>query len=152
MMKNRGFEVVQDRFRKTEGNVIMPLRKTIGSAGYDFMAPYNFFMEPGEKMVLWTDVKAYMREDEVLKVYIRSSLAIKHGIVLLNTTGIIDSDYYNNSDNDGNIGICVRNTSLTPRTFKRGEGIAQGIFQKYLIADNCNSDEQRVGGIGSTDE
>jgi dUTP pyrophosphatase len=152
MLKSRGFEVVESQHRKTEGDVLFPVRKTKGSAGYDFMCPYDVVIYPDVECVIWTDVKAYMQEDEVLKIYIRSSLAIKHGIVLVNGTGIIDSDYHNNKKNDGNIGICIRNTSSTPYSFKRGEGIAQGIFQKYLVADNCNSDNTRTGGIGSTNE
>jgi len=149
-LKNRGFEIVSDQFRKTKGDVIMPLRKTKGSAGYDFMCPYDFDLDVFESKLILTDVKAYMRQDEVLKIYIRSSLAIKYGIILVNSTGIIDSDYYKNEKNDGNIGLCIKNTSTIPYTFLRGDGIAQGIFEKYLVADNCNSDNERKGGIGST--
>jgi dUTP pyrophosphatase len=145
----RGFEAVEKEFRKNV-DVIMPLRKTVKSAGYDFICPYDITVHARSNRLIWTDVKAYMQEDEVLKIYIRSSLAIKWGITLVNSTGIIDSDYFSNPSNDGNIGICLENKTLHSYLILKGEGIAQGVFQKYLIADNCNSDEERTGGIGST--
>ena len=88
--------------------------------------------------------------DEYLGIHIRSSLAIKYGIVLVNQEGIIDADYYNNSDNEGHIMIAIKNTSDTPHIFEKGDKVAQGIFQKYLVADDDNSDTVRKGGIGSS--
>ena len=64
--------------------------------------------------------------------------------------GWIESDYYSNPDNDGNIGIRLFNLGQTPYKIERGQRFAQGMFIKYLIAENCNSDSERVGGIGST--
>ena len=92
-----------------------------------------------------------MQEEEIIKMYIRSSIGTKLGLVLKNGTGIIDSDYYSNEDNDGNMGICLRNTSHSQSvTLKKGERVAQGIFVKYLVADNDNADATREGGFGST--
>ena len=108
---------------------------------------------PKEKVILWTNVKAYMQEDEVLEVYPRSSMGVKKGLMLANTVGIIDSSYYGNPDNDGNIGLALLNTSGTAIQIKRGERIAQGIFKKYLVADNdVTITEERKGGFGSTDK
>ena len=90
-----------------------------------------------------------MQEDEVLQLHIRSSIG-KRGIILSNCTGIIDSDYYSNPSNDGNICIMLRNMTDEIVELMGGEKIMQGIFTKYLIADNDNATEQRVGGIGST--
>jgi dUTP pyrophosphatase len=90
-----------------------------------------------------------MKEDEFLGIYPRSS-AMKRKIKLGNTVGIIDFDYYSNLKNDGNIGINIYNYGDTPQLFKKGEGVAQGIFQKFLEAFNCNTDVVREGGIGST--
>lgn len=151
MEKIRGFECVVEEMRKGTNEYVLPTRGTSNSAGYDISSPVDVIIEPHSSVLIWTNIKAYMAEDEVLEVYIRSSTAIKRDLILKNTVGIIDSDYYSNESNDGNIGICLYNTTYAPREIKKGERIAQGIFKKYLIADNdvCLSDT-RVGGIGST--
>lgn len=127
-----------------------PTRATDNSAGYDFYAPVDVTIHPFKEVLVWTNVKAYMEADEVLKIYPRSSLGGK-GMILMNTVGIIDSDYYENNLNDGNIGIKLYNTSGKTIQIKAGERFVQGIFQKYLMAD----DEEvlvniREGGFGSS--
>ena len=151
MEKIRGFEPVVEEMRKGTMDYILPTRGTSRSAGYDLASPIDVVIEPHSSVLIWTNIKAYMAEDEVLEVYIRSSTAIKRDLILKNTVGIIDSDYYSNEGNDGNIGICLYNTTYAPREIKKGERIAQCIFKKYLIADDdvCLNDV-RVGGIGST--
>jgi len=150
-MKQRGFEVVTDKKRKFKHtDIILPARSTKHSAGYDFYSNEDITIAPGNKYTFWTDVKVYMLSDEVLEIYIRSSSAIKHDLVLKNQTGIIDSDYYSNVDNDGNIGICLENTGIISCKIKQFDKIAQGIFSKYLLVDNDDATEERVGGIGST--
>jgi dUTP pyrophosphatase len=149
-MKQRGFKPVDEQFLKDTGNYYFPIRKTKQSAGYDLLSPINVLIGPYEKTLIWTNIKAYMQDDEVFNIYIRSSIGIKKGLVLTNQVGIIDSDYYSNLDNDGNIGICLENTTNQTVEIKKGERLVQGIFMKYLIADNCNSEDIRVGGIGST--
>lgn len=154
--KIRGFEIVDEKHREvpTTKNhaVLMPCRGSKHSAGYDFHATHDLELLPGEKVFFWTDIKAYMLDDEVLKLYPRSSFGIKKDLKLKNTVGIIDSDYYSNADNDGNIGICLWNFGDRTRYIKKGEATAQGIFEKFLEADNCNTEETRTGGIGSTDK
>jgi len=152
-MKARGFELVIDNHRKFE-DVKLPLRGSKTSAGYDFYSNNEMVrLKPDEEYIFWTDVKAYMLSDEVLKIYIRSSSAIKHGLVLKNQVGIIDSDYYSNVKNDGNIGICIKNNAnYHYADIFKSDRIAQGIFIKYLESDNCNSIKDRVGGIGSTNK
>ena len=151
MEKIRGFEAVVEEMRKGTNEYVLPTRGTSKSAGYDLASPIDVIIEPHSSVLIWTNVKAYMQDDEVLEVYIRSSTAIKRDLILKNTVGIIDSDYYSNESNDGNIGICLYNTTYAPREIKKGERIAQGIFKKYLVADDdvCLN-EIRVGGIGST--
>ncbi|MTI66535.1 MAG: dUTP diphosphatase [Firmicutes bacterium] len=152
-MKIRGFEVVDKKYRKHPKKYInMPKRGSKTAAGYDFYTPESFILKPGEKKIVWTDIKAYMGENEVLKIYIRSSIGIKRGIVLSNGTGIIDADYYSNESNDGNIGIALHNVSDKEVTIEENERIAQGIFIPFLVADNGNSENIRVGGVGSTGE
>ena len=98
--------------------VKLPIRKTKYSAGYDFSTPIDFVLEPNDSFIIPTGIKAYMDYDEYLGIYIRSSLALKHGIVLTNNVGIIDSDYYDNSNNEGHIMISITNTSVKVYDFE----------------------------------
>lgn len=150
-MKTRGFEIVSENFRKFPiQEITLPTRGSKKSAGYDFYSNEDKILKSGDKHVFWTDIKAYMQDDEVLKIYVRSSIGIKKGLILANNVGIIDADYFSNPNNDGIIGVCLKNISNEVQQIKKGERIAQGIFEKYLVADNGNTDEERKGGIGST--
>lgn len=161
-MRTRGFEKVSVlEFKKRAGqlslsperlynDIVLPTRASLGSAGYDFYVITKFVIKPGETKVIPTGIKVYMDFDEYLGIYIRSSLALKHGIVLTNNVGIIDSDYYNNRDNEGHIMISITNTSDKPYDFEKGDKIAQGIFQKYYIIDEDVVVGKRKGGIGSS--
>ena len=152
----RGFKFVNEKFRKNKTEPILPKRMTINSAGYDFFLPKEVTIKPKESVLIWTDIKVYMNNDEVFELYPRSSIAIKHNIMLKNVVGLIDSDYYENISNDGNIGLCLYNFGndhiiLPIGNRDTGEGrIVQGIFKKYLVSSNCNSVIKRIGGIGST--
>lgn len=151
MTRVRGFEVVKDEHRKhPELEINLPVRGSSESAGYDFFTPEDLVIKKGGTTLVWTDVKAYMQSGEVLIADVRSSIGIKSGLMLANTIGVIDKDYYENPKNDGNIGICLRNLNDHDVWIKAGERIAQGIFLPYLVADNGNTDAEREGGIGST--
>ena len=148
----RGFKVVKDECRKhPEVEIKLPKRGTKHSAGYDICTPVDILIPShGFSEPIQTDIKAYMGEDEVLKIYPRSSIGFKKKLMLVNTTGIIDSDYYENPDNDGNIGFAFYNMSDVDVLIKAGERVLQGIFTKYLITEDDNADEVRTGGTGST--
>lgn len=204
----RKFEAVNKNMQKVQAHidgeeVKLPLRSTKTSAGYDFYATEDMVIRPQEKLTIATDVKVQMPDDEFLLMVVRSSKGIKDDLILANTIGVIDSDYYNNPKNDGNLHICLRNLRPSmrlrgatevflntedhldisvfnngdtsdlsiPSTHDRlvipiiddltesntifipkGERVVQGIFIKYSVADNCNSDNDRKGGIGSTDK
>ena len=150
--KERGFEVVDDNFRKhPDVNIQLPVRGDRRSAGYDIRIPTRVVIRPNTKVIIPTDIKAFMQDDEVLELHVRSSIGIKRGVVLSNITGIIDSSYYSNPDNDGNICLALWNTSDIDVVLEAGERVCQGIFKKYLIAGDDNYlSEKRVGGIGST--
>ena len=152
MPRERGFEIVREDKRMGNGIAYAPLRGSKASAGYDFFLPHDVVIPPKSMQIVWTNVKAYMLYDEVLEVYVRSSVGVKHGVVLANGTGIIDSDYYNNPDNDGNIGIPLYNTNDHSVSFKGGTHVAQGIFKKFLTVDleDTSSLKERIGGVGST--
>lgn len=147
-MKIRGFEIVNDTFRKTTDTVTLPTRGTKKAAAYDFYANEDYTVKPGEIVKIWTDVKSYMLDDEILIINVRSSMGGK--FMLANTSGWIDADYYGNKKDDGNIGIFLLNISNVTQEIKRGDRIAQGMFIKRLDADSGNTDTERVGGFGST--
>lgn len=146
-MKQRGFEVVTGLDK-----AIIPLRGTSGSAGYDFCSYEEVIIEPNQTVMIKTGIKAYMLDDEVLQIYPRSSLGVKKHLRLANSVGIIDSDYYNNENNEGHIMIPLFNFGNEPITISQGERVAQGIFSKYLITDTDQVSAKRSGGFGSTNE
>lgn len=151
--KIRGFEPVSKKHLKehdSQSEVILPQSGSRLSAGYDFYLTRDVTIPPGDSVFFWTDVKAYMQPGEVLLLNVRSSIGIKKGLMLSNTIGVIDADYYSNPDNDGNIGIELRNLSDKEVSLHKGERVAQGIFVNFLQADNGNTSKDRVGGIGST--
>lgn len=144
--KNRGFERVTNC-----QDAQLPQRGTSKSAGYDFFAYEEGVVSAGEKKWFRTGIKAYMQENEVLLCFPRSSLGFKHGIRLSNGTGVIDSDYYNNPQNEGEIQVSLHNTSDKDFVIKKGDKIFQAIFINYLTVDNDKPlSEKRIGGIGST--
>lgn len=145
----RKFEVVSDY--KDKG-INLPERKTKHSAGYDIEAAEEVYIYPKHMVTINTGVKASMEEDEFLACYIRSSLAMKRGLLLVNSVGIIDSDYYNNQDNEGHIMLGFYNYSNQPVTIKKGERIAQGVFTKFGKVEEDNVETERIGGTGSTDK
>lgn len=147
MERTRGFEIVS----AFEGKGIhLPERKTADSAGYDIESAVDADIFPGKVAVIPTGLKAYMRKGEYLALHIRSSMAIKHGIILVNGTGIIDGDYYNNPDNEGHIMAACWNLTDTPFHIQKGDRIAQGIFCPYEVTDTDKASGRRKGGIGST--
>ena len=150
-VEKRGFEIVSEGFRKhSEADIQLPTRGSKVSAGYDFYLPCDITLQPNEKICVWSDVKAYMQEGEVLMLHVRSSIGIKKGLMLSNITGVIDADYYSNESNDGNIGIALYNYSDKIVELKKGERICQGVFMPFLVADNGNTENERTGGFGST--
>lgn len=161
-MRERGFEVVsEERFNeimKKGGPAIgakydrikLPERATEGSAGNDFFMPFTYSLLPGKAVVVPTFIKAYMMEDEFLEFHPRSGAGFKYFLRTANINPIIDSDYYNNPDNEGIIMIKVRNEGTEMLIMREGEAYFQGIFQKYLKADGDNVRSKRVGGGGST--
>lgn len=145
----RFFEVVKDEFRKTEGEIKLPTRASAHSAGYDFYSPVDVTIQPNESVLVWTDVKAHMYYDNVLLIFVRSSMG-KHPVVIANGTGIIDADYYGNETTDGNIGFRLVNQGDKPYEIKVGDRIGQGIFVKYGTIKNDGASGDRTGGFGST--
>ncbi len=146
-MRNRGFELIA---AYKDSGLPLPERKTAASAGYDITAAADVLLPPGRVSLVPTGIKAYMQADEYLGIHIRSGLAVKHALSLVNGQGIIDADYYDNPGNEGHILIAVFNHGAVAVKIGRGERIAQGIFYKYLRADGDKASAGREGGLGST--
>lgn len=142
-------------FEKAKGyehiDFSMPKRGTAHSAGYDFAIIEDLEIKPGEIKMGVTGVKAYMMDDEVLKLYPRSSLPRRYHLTIPNNVGIIDKDYYGNPDNDGAIFVSLWNFGTETVYLKKGERVAQGIFVKYLVSPQEEEvTAKRNGGFGST--
>ena len=140
----REAEVVYDQVR-------LPRRATAGSAGYDFFTPAGIALNPGETIKIPTGIRAWMEPGWVLKCYPRSGLGFKYRLLLDNTVGILDSDYFY-SDNEGHMFIKVTNDGHEGKTLtlEAGDGFAQGIFVEYGITVDDEATEVRNGGFGST--
>ena len=151
MEKMRGFEVAKG-FEDKEIN--LPIRKTKFSAGYDIEAAEDVIVPSFKKGInptlVKTGLKAYMQDDEMLLLYNRSSNPKKKGLILANSVGVVDKDYYGNVDNDGHIMFAFYNIKDEDIEIKKGEAIGQAIFQKYLVTDSDNAQGERIGGFGST--
>ncbi len=147
----RGFEIAKGWEDK---KINYPIRKTKHAAGYDFEAAEDVLIPAlnKEPILIPTGIKAYMEDDEVLYLYNRSSNPKKKGLVLANSVGVIDKDYYNNPDNDGHIMFAFYNVKENDILIKKGEAIGQGVFMKYLLADGDLATGIRTGGFGSTDK
>lgn len=151
MEKKRGFEIAKGF---ENAGINLPVRSTKNSAGYDIEAAEDIIIpafKAGQKPVLVkTGLKAYMQSDEVLILANRSSNPGKKGLILANSIGVVDSDYYGNPDNDGHIMFAFFNFKDEDIEIKKGERIGQGMFQKYLVTDNDIAGGERTGGFGST--
>lgn len=146
-----------------------PVRKTVGSAGYDFYAPHDFELKPGE----WTDIDTGVRFDGYENVYVathrtmydsigpldvndeievsswvmllfpRSGLGTKYGVRFATTVGVVDCDYKNN--------IRAKMTSDVPVTIHKGERFMQGVIVPFgIFCGEVRPTEERKGGHGST--
>ena len=132
-------------------DIIIPIRATNDSAGYDFYLPFDIEIKPNEVVKIPTGIKVSMYDDEMLIICVRSSVGFKYNIRMCNQIGIIDSSYYNNKENEGGIWIALHNHSNKAYKFRKKDRLVQGIFQKFLTIENDEFiNNIRVGGLGST--
>ncbi|MFC6180292.1 dUTP diphosphatase [Lactiplantibacillus daowaiensis] len=174
----RGFEIVS---KYADQGLHLPYRTTKQAAGYDFEAATDFTLPSIWKLnfvkILWqlrhgetsseadldaaaktlkpylvpTGIKAYMNDGEYLMIANRSSNPLKRGLILPNGVGVIDADYYDNPNNEGEIFIQLVNLGIRDVHIKKGERLGQGIFTPYLTADNeAQVTTTRTGGFGSS--
>ena len=144
-------EVSSEEVQEIYEGISLPVRATAGSAGYDFFAPVEVTLQPGETVKIPTGIRVEMEQDWVLKCYPRSGLGFKYRLQLNNTVGIIDSDYFY-SDNEGHIFAKLTNDTNEGKTLviPAGTGFMQGIFVEYGITVDDAAEGVRNGGFGST--
>ena len=130
-------------------DIKIPCRATKGSAGYDFYSPIDICLKPGDIAKIPTGIRCRIDDGFVLQIYPRSSLGFKYQMSLLNTVGIIDSDYYN-ADNEGHIIVGIVNRGNKDIEIKKGDRFVQGIFYQYFLAEEEANNKERHGGFGST--
>ena len=148
---NKDLESYENKIDYNE--IILPRRSTMHSAGYDFYSPIELEIKPHEFVKVPTGIKASMNNQDVLFIIIRSSLGIKKGLRLRNQTGVVDADYYNNTDNEGHIWIVIENTEDNSYVINKNDRIAQGIFLSYnTVFEDEPLQVERQGGIGSTNK
>lgn len=130
---------------------LLPKRATKNSCGYDFYAISDMVLHPGEIKKIPTGYKAKFNSDEMLMLVVRSSMGFEYNVRMCNQVGIIDSDYYQNLDNEGHIWVALQNEGKVDYEIKKGTAYCQGIFLKYLT---CGDEviNERKSGIGSTDK
>lgn len=156
----RGFEKISfEEFKKSFGDNLslyqeyeLPKRSSKHSAGYDFLAVKDYVIKPKEILKIPTGVKVRMQENEVLLIVVRSSMGFKYNVRLTNQVGVIDSDFYNNIDNEGHIFISLQNEGDKDYVINAGEAYSQGIFINYLLSDDDTAKGIRVGGLGSSNK
>lgn len=118
----------------------LPKRETKKAAGYDFYSLFDYTLKPGEIKKIPTGLKVAMESDEALLLLDRSSMGFKYNVRMCNQVGVIDADYYNNKDNEGHMWIRIQNEGDKDYVVKKGDGMCQAIFIKYLKV----SDEKEV--------
>lgn len=97
-----------------------------------------------------TGVKCQLDPGYYLELSPRSSTPLKYWLVMVNSVGIIDADYYNNPDNEGEIFLQLINLSPFNIQLHKGDVIGQGIIKKYEVTDDDKAIGERLGGFGST--
>lgn len=149
MARLRGFELVS----RVEGNTAyqLPKRMTKQSPAYDFFSPIAVVIAPGEKVKIPTGIKAYFQFKEGLFFITRSGMGTKYQITLANNVALIDPDYYNNPDNEGEIFIFLVNEGKEDFVIKQGDSFCQAYFNQLLLTDDDKaSNASRRSGLGST--
>lgn len=146
----RKFEVIK---AYQSYDILVPQRATKHSAGYDIASIEDVEINPGEIKMIPTGLKVLIPDNEALYIFPRSSLGIKKGLMMSNSVGVIDADYYNNEDNEGHIMIPLYNFSDKLVKVSKGERVAQGIFMNYQkTVDDDPDHSARLGGFGSSDK
>ena len=153
MRKYAPVNMTNEKMFEAWTDILLPERATKYSAGYDVRCPIAVTIPAGEHRVIPTGIRAVFNEDEMeswhMQLYVRSSVGIKQGIVLSNSTGVIDADYFKGL-NEGDFLLALHNTSDVPVTFKAGDRVCQAVFLLHGLTENDKAEGDRKGGVGST--
>lgn len=146
----------QDHFTDSEieemyDNLKLPKRATVGSAGYDFYAPFDFILAPNHSIKFPTGINCEMLDGWFLAVVPRSGLGFKYKVQLDNTIGIIDADYIR-AENGGDIHCKFTNNGNKTVSIKAADAFMQGILLPFGLTFDDDADGVRTGGMGSTDK
>lgn len=144
---DRDFE--EDYIKQCYENVSLPTRATAHSAGYDFVAPHQIYLKPGESIKIPTGIRVQIEPGWFLMCTPKSGLGFKYKVRLANTVGIIDGDYYQ-SDNEGHIFCKLVNEGSATLIVEPGKSFMQGIFLPYGVTYDDEVNAVRNGGFGST--
>lgn len=150
MRKFEFVERIKENCINDNGIIRLPERSTANSAGYDFYVPEDTVCKSHEITMVKTGVKSCFPNDEMLLLFNRSSNPKKKGLIILNGVGVVDADYYNNPDNEGEMAGLFYNMLNEDVVLKAGEKMMQGIFVKYAVTDDDAAEGERTGGFGST--
>ena len=140
---SNGYQMLNPKFE-------LPKRSTTKSAGYDFIVPEDTVCKSHQITMVKSGVKAYFPDNETLLLFNRSSNPKKKGLIILNGVGVVDADYADNQDNEGEIAGLFYNMLDEDVVLKAGEKMMQGVFVQYGITDDDNDNGQRSGVFGST--
>lgn len=147
---NINFTSDGDELNKLYENIKLPVRATAGSAGYDICTPFDIDLEPNEEINVPTGLKCKIDNGWGLFALPKSGLGFKYYVRLANTIGLIDEDYYNNTNNEGHMFVKIRNEGSKSLHIDAGKGICQVVFLPYGITYDDEADGIRNGGFGST--
>ena len=131
-------------------DIVLPTRATKGSAGYDIKTLFDIDLAPGEALKVPTGLKCKVENGWFLGIFPKSGLGFKFHARLGNSVGIIDEDYFDNSDNEGHIWVKLCNDGKQHLHIDAGKAFCQGIFLPYGITYDDEADGIREGGLGST--
>ena len=111
----------------------------------------DFTKQTGFKPTLVsTGMKCKLDPGTWLQLSVRSSSPLKYWLMMGNGIGVIDADYYNNPDNEGEIFFQIYNLSPFNIQIKKGEAIGQAIILPYGVTEDDAAGGERTGGFGST--
>ncbi len=137
---------------QTPSELKLPVRATVGSAGYDMLTPFDIVLAPGESMRVPTGLRCRMEKGWVMLIVPRSGLGFRYRMQLDNTVGVVDEDYYG-ADNEGHIIVQITNDSRGGKKLEisAGKAFAQAVFLPYGITEDDDASAKRTGGLGSTE-
>lgn len=149
-------EVYEIKFEKVERvknlEFDLPMKATKYAAGYDFINPEDVWVTGTGVTYVKTGIKAKFPNHMALLLLNRSSNPKKKELFLANGIGLVDADYYNNEDNEGEIAFAFMTTNGTGVFIPKGEKLGQGMFINYYDISSLDKNEisERKGGFGST--